>query len=78
MKMRLFFTEAANVVDNQIVDPKKIRNKIIDWEQRVLVRNIGSGKEQTIQTKHISLFDHLLVLEGTDQKLISSLSRNNF
>lgn len=76
MKMKVWITKRSNIRNRVLIDSKATSHKVFDWNDQVQVRR--DGKVETIQVKHISTHEDILILDGIEHVIMDYLSEEEF
>ena len=74
MISKMLLTLESNVVDQTVVDESKNFSLEIDWETVVRTKHRYTGEEKRIQISYISLYDHLIMMNGSYYYVLHTLS----
>ena len=75
MKARLTICPTTNIKDYRVVDMDQVIQVDHDWDDVVSIYDEVEKKIRDITVRYISLFDHQLIINGIENKIIHMLSK---
>lgn len=65
----------VNREEMRITDVSQIKKHTVDWDDRIRVFNRRTGEYAIILTRHLSIYEHSIVLEGVSHAIIHMFSK---
>jgi len=69
----MLVTPETNVKNHVVIDDNKVEKKIISSDDTVDIYDIVKKENSTIKLIDISLYDHLIVLDGVQNYVLRAL-----
>lgn len=77
--MYMTLTPLSNIdwEKNEVINNQKVFETKKNWDDIITVRNLRTSEIEETTVSRVSLFDHILLYDGSEHVILFGLSKNN-